>query len=93
MKLRKADQDLVLQLHGYAVTTAEILYHMPDHPGLLQTFVWQEYDLAPKFPKLRDFLDFWSRNLDGPLYRVRVAHRRLVAPREFRFLDGELELH
>lgn len=89
----KTDQDLALQLGGYAATTAEILYHMPDHPGLLQTFIWQEYDLAPKFPRLREFLAFWSCNLDGPLYRVRVAHRRLIAPREFRFLDGELKIH
>lgn len=93
MGLHKTDRNLALQLRGYAATTAEILYHMPDHPGLLQTFIWQEYDLAPKFPRLREFLDFWSCNLDGPLYRVRVAHRRLIAPREFRFLDGELEIH
>ncbi|MDH3581326.1 MAG: usg protein [Hyphomicrobiales bacterium] len=93
MGLPKSEEDLALQLRGYAATTAEILYHMPDHPGLLQTFIWQEYDLAPKFPRLREFLDFWSSNLDGPLYRVRVAHRRLVGPREFRFLDGELKFH
>ena len=93
MRLRNAEKNFTLQLRGYAVTTAEILYHMPDYPDLLQTFIWQEYDLAPKFPRLREFLDFWSRNLDGPLYRVRVAHRRLIAPREFRFLDGELKIH
>ena len=28
-----------LMLKGYRLTTAEILYHMPDHPKLLQTFV------------------------------------------------------
>ena len=50
-------------------------------------------DLAPKFPKLLHFLHFWTANLDGPLYRVRVAHRRLIAPQEFRFIDGELKLH
>ena len=32
---------------GYRLTTAEIIYHMPDHPSLLQTYVWQEFDLAP----------------------------------------------
>ncbi len=42
---------------------------------LLQSYIWQDYDLAPRFPKLTDFLDFWAANLDGPLYRVRVAHR------------------
>ena len=52
---------LELQLQGYRLALAEITYHLPDHPGLLQTFVWQHYDLAPKFPELRKFLDFWSR--------------------------------
>ena len=49
--------------------------------------------MAPKFPKLLDFLDFWTTNLDGPLYQVRVAHRHLIAPREFRFINSELTLN
>jgi uncharacterized protein Usg len=81
------------QLEGFSLTTAEILYRLPDYPRLLQTYIWQEYDLAPNFPKLVDFLDYWAANLDGPLYRVRVAHRRLIAPQEFKFLDGELRLN
>ena len=36
---------LNLMLKGYRLTTAEILYRMPDHPDLLQTFLWQELDL------------------------------------------------
>lgn len=87
------DRGFALAVEGYSLTTAEILYHMPDHPALLQTFLWQDYDLAPRFPKLRDFLDFWSHNLDGPLHQVRVAHKRLLSPKEFRFVDGELRLH
>ena len=81
------------QLEGFSLTTAEILYRLPDHPRLLQSYIWQDYDLAPKFPKLVDFLGYWATNLDGPLYRVRVAHRRLIAPQEFRFLEGELRLN
>ncbi len=49
------------QLRGYRLTTAEILYHLPDHPSLLQSYIWQEYDLAPEFPVLHRFLDFWTR--------------------------------
>ena len=81
------------QLEGFTLTTAEILYRLPDHPKLLQSYLWQDYDLAPRFPKLTDFLGFWSSNLDGALYRVRVAHRRLIAPTEFSFVSGELRLH
>lgn len=87
------DRDFKRQLKGYSLTTAEILYRMPDHPAILQTFIWQDYDLAPRFPKLRGFLDFWSDNLDGALHRVRVAHKRLIKPQEFRFVDGEFRIH
>jgi uncharacterized protein Usg len=87
------DAALLRQLEGFSLTTAEILYRLPDYPRLLQSYVWQEYDLAPRFPRLTDFLGFWTTNLDGALYRVRVAHRRLIAPQEFNFIEGELRLH
>ena len=84
---------LMRQLQGFSLTTAEILYRLPDFPRLLQSYVWQDYDVAPNFPKLVNFLDYWETNLDGPLYRVRVAHRRLIAPQEFKFVEGELRLN
>ena len=65
------DRDFLAQLAGFSLTTAEILYRLPDHPSLLQSFIWQDYDVHPRFPRLKSFLDFWSRNLDGKLYRVR----------------------
>jgi uncharacterized protein Usg len=82
-----------LQLEGYGLTTAHILYRMPDHPGILQTYVWQDYDLAPEFPQMYGFLDFWENNLDGPLHSVRYSHQRLIKPGEFRRVDGEIVLH
>jgi uncharacterized protein Usg len=81
------------QLEGYGLTTAEILYRLPDHPAVIQTFVWQDYDLFPRFPVLIRFLDFWRRELEGPLYSVRVAHQRLIKPSEFRTVDGEFRLN
>ncbi|MET0596607.1 MAG: aspartate-semialdehyde dehydrogenase [Mesorhizobium sp.] len=85
--------ELELMLKGYGLTTAQILYHMPDHPHVLQTFIWQHYDLAPKFPALLRFLEFWRAKLDGPLHSVAYTHRRLVAPNEWRNVAGELALH
>jgi uncharacterized protein Usg len=76
--------DLALQMRDYRLTTAEILYHLPDHPSVLQSYIWQELDLAPKFPVLRKFLDFWSRNLDGKLHSVRVGSASLITPAEWR---------
>ncbi|MEO1001379.1 MAG: aspartate-semialdehyde dehydrogenase [Pseudomonadota bacterium] len=81
------------QLAGYSLATAEILYRMPDAPALLQTFLWQDYDLAPRFPKLHDFLAFWTRELDGPIHSVRLAHNPMIGPQDFRYTGHELVLH
>lgn len=70
-----------------ALTTAEILYRRPDHRWLLQTFVWQDLDLFPKFPRLREFLHFWEAKLDGPLFRVTVDHAELTKPVLIRHAD------
>jgi uncharacterized protein Usg len=86
-------KEFIRQLEGYGLTTATILYRLPDHPRLLQTYIWQEYDLAPKFPVLQDFLEFWTRELEGPLHSVTVAHNRLIKPAEFQAVDGVFSLH
>lgn len=90
---RPSGRALELQLLGYRLATAEIIYRIPDHRDLLQSYIWQDYDMAPKFPVLRRFLDFWHANLDGPLHRIRVASVGLVQPAEFRFVDGDLRLN
>jgi len=86
-------RDFPRQLDGYGLTTAQILYRLPDHPSLLQTYVWQDYDLCPRFPVLNRFLAFWLDKLEGPLYSVTVAHSRLIKPAELRAIGGEFRLH
>jgi len=88
-----ASSEFRKMLAGYSLTTAEILYRLPDHPALLQSYIWQDYDLFPEFPALKKFLDFWIRTLEGPLFKVSVAHSRLIKPAELRTLDGEFRLH
>jgi uncharacterized protein Usg len=82
-----------LMLQGYGLTTAQLIYHFPDHPHLLQTYLWQDYDLAPKFPKLFGFIDFWKEKLEGPLHSVRYTHRKLIGANEWRNVSGEFVLH
>ena len=84
---------LALQLRDYRLTTAEILYHMPDHPGLLQTYIWQALDLAPRFPELRRFLKFWEGNLDGKLHSVRVGSIDVIQSPQIRTNASLLVLH
>ncbi len=83
----------IIRAPDWRLTTAEILYHMPDHPHVLQTFVWQKDDLAPSFPNLTDFLCFWQREIEGPLHSVRVASAALLAPAELRYSNGVFTLH
>lgn len=84
---------LELQLYGFRLATAEILYRLPDHPALLQSYIWQEYDQIPDFPVLKKFLVFWEKNLDGQLYSVKVASVEIVRPHEVMYTPHDLRLH
>lgn len=84
--------NLITQLNNYRLTTAHILYHLPDHPKLLQSYVWQEYDIAPRFPELKKFLEFWSREIDGKLHSVYVASKEIITPSDVRFYDAEITI-
>ncbi|GAA0536987.1 uncharacterized protein Usg [Rhizomicrobium palustre] len=82
-----------LKLQGYRLTTAEILYHLPDHPGLLQSFIWQDLDMAPRFPVLNKFLKFWDMSIEGRLHSVRIAARGIISDAELRMAGGEFVLN
>ena len=69
--------DFSRQLRGYGLTTAHIFYRRPDHPWLLQSYVWQEYDLCPHFPQLNRFLGFWREKLAGNRRRDALVTRTL----------------
>lgn len=80
-------------IDDYRLTTAEILYRFPDHPSLLQSFIWQQLDLTPDFPVLKKFLDFWDREIDGKVFSVKVTSCELIRPSEFRHIKGILSIH
>lgn len=86
---------LAARAAGYRLSTAELLYHMPDYPELLQTFVWQHYDIAPRFPELNKFLEYWRENIEAELHSVRVMRQDLGAPPcdGMRHADHWLTLH
>jgi uncharacterized protein Usg len=66
---------------------------MPDFPNLLQTYLWQDYDIAPQFPQLQKFLHFWETELDGRLHSVKVASKTLITPPKWRTADWSSSLH
>src|SRR3978361_1621968 len=63
--LMSVSTSLNRQLKDYRLTTAEILYRLPDHPAVLQSYIWQELDIAPAYPVLKRFLEFWEREIEG----------------------------
>ncbi len=85
--------NLQVQLKNYRLTTAEILYHLPDHPGVLQSFIWQNYDIAPKYPELHRFLEFWTREIEGKLHSVILASRSIISAAEIAHAGAEFRLH
>lgn len=81
--------DLNKQLQDYRLTTAKIIYHLPDYQEILQEFIWQDYDLAPNFPHLQNFLNFWTREIDGQLHSVYVAKREIITSSDYRHADWQ----
>lgn len=88
-----ADDDFKERLAGGSLLTAEILYYRPDYPSLLQGFVWQTIDIAPKFPRLAGFLDHWRREIEAVIHSISIAHSGLLQPAEVRLVGEELKLH
>src|SRR5690606_7118687 len=82
-----------LMLKGDGLTTAELYYRLPDYRHVLNSFIWQEYDLAPDYPELFRFIEFWQEKIEGPLHSVRFCHRKLIGPGEWRNVVGEFRLH
>jgi uncharacterized protein Usg len=82
-----------MMLRGYGLTTAELFYRLPDHRSVLNSFIWQDYDLAPDHPRLFGFIEFWQKNIEGPLHSVRFTHRKLISAGEWRHVTHEFTMH
>ena len=83
------DRDFEKQIHDYRLTTAKIIYHLPDYQDILQEYIWQDYDLAPQYPALKGFLQFWTREIDGKLHSVYVAHKKIITNGDYRFAEWQ----
>jgi uncharacterized protein Usg len=75
-----SDADFSGQMRGQRLTTAVVLYYLPDHPALLQRFLWQTQDLPPEFPRVCKFLDFWRREIDAVIHSVTCTAAGLISP-------------
>lgn len=90
---KPSHEEVELMMQGYGLTLAEITYRLPDYRSVLNVFIWQAYDLAPEYPKLNGFIEFWEKNIAGPLHSVRFSHDKLIRPGEWRNVSGEFVIH
>ncbi len=80
-------------LSSARLLTAEVLYWMPDHPKLLQSFLWQTLDLAPRYPRLTRFLDHWRREVDAAIHSVTISQDDNLGSPKLLTVDAMFRLH
>ena len=71
-EIREAEQELEESKMAYIIkkwTTAsvQVVYYIPDYLNLINEFIWQTRDQQPDYPRINQFLDYWDKNIDGPV--------------------------
>jgi len=88
LRQRSPVEDIPGDTQDYRLTTAEILYQIPEFPDLLQSYLWQSLDRVPDFPKLNDFLSSWEKDIEGKLHSVRIGYVGIIQPEEWSYADS-----
>ena len=55
------------------LVTLDVYYWMPDYDNILQRFVWQTFDVKPKYPRVHKFLDYWHNNIDAVVNEIIIS--------------------
>ncbi len=71
----------------YRLTIIEITYRLPDYHSILQEFIWQTLDRPPEYPRMYKFLDYWIKNIEAPIYSVKIASVDIILPGKYHFID------
>ena len=59
-------------LHKWTVATVQVVYYIPDYLNIVQEFMWQTEDQLPEYPRITKFLNYWDKNIDGPIKEVYI---------------------
>jgi len=59
-------------LKKWTVASVQVVYYIPDYMSLVNEFVWQTEDQLPEYPRITRFLDYWDKNIDGPIKEVYI---------------------
>ena len=63
---------MVYILHKWTVATVQVIYYIPDYLSIVQEFIWQTEDQLPEYPRITKFLNYWDKNIDGPIKEVYI---------------------
>ena len=58
---------MVVYIRKWTLATVQVIYHIPDHIHIVNEFSWQTKDRLPEYPRIHEFLDYWDKNIDGPI--------------------------
>ena len=64
--------NLTYIIEKWTIASVQVIYHLPDHIHILNEFVWQTEDRRPKFPRIGKFLEYWNKNIEGPIKEVYI---------------------
>lgn len=87
------DKDFYSQLNDlYRLTTILVIYRLPDYQSILNEFVWQTLDHPPEYPRMFQFIEYWRKNIEAPIYSVIIENTEVISPDNFDFVDRYYEL-
>ena len=76
-----------ITIKKWTVATVQVVYYIPAYVHIVNEFMWQTEDTLPEYPRISKFLDYWDKNIDGPIKevyiydqgqsRVRLVDRRM----------------
>ena len=59
-------------LKKWTIASVQVVYYIPDYMSLVNEFIWQTEDQLPEYPRITRFLDYWDKNIDGPIKEVYI---------------------
>ena len=78
MALRGFDKDIrqhlmtSMEQKGITIHNPNAVYYIPDYLNIVQEFILQTEDQIPEYPRITKFLNYWDKNIDGPIKEVYI---------------------
>ena len=58
---------MVYIIKKWTNASVQVVYYIPDYLNIVNEFIWQTKDQKPDYPRIEQFLDYWDKNIDGPI--------------------------